>query len=217
MSKVTAPLLSFAADGQVAKSVVYSSWKGIRYARRYVVPANPRTNKQVATRSIFQNLNTMWLYAPPELKAPWLANAVGRPYTGLNKFIGFNLNGLDTSAPPTDWSEFQGSPGALGGLPPVSLLLTGGALQITAALTPPAIPPDWSIQSVTFVAFLDQDPQTPFTGQIVAMSDAVNPYSVVFTGLTAATDYVVTAFIVWERPDGKLAYSTSLTDIEATS
>lgn len=217
MAKTTAPLLSFGADGQLAKTVVYSSWKGIRYSRRYVVPANPRTTKQVVTRSLFKNLNLMWLYAPPELKAPYLANAVGRPYTGLNKFVGFNVDGIDTSTPPTDWSDFRGSPGALGGLPPVSLTLTGGALQITAALAVPAIPDDWAIAQASFILFKDQDPQAPFTGQIVAMTDATAPYSVVFTGLDAATDYVVTAFIVWTRPDGKLAYSTSLTDIESTT
>jgi hypothetical protein len=217
MAKTTAPLLSFGADGQLAKTVVYSSWKGIRYSRRYVVPANPRTTKQTVTRTLFKNLNTMWLYAPAMLKAPYLANAVGRPYTGLNKFVGFNVDGLDTSVPPTDYSFFRGSPGALGGLPPVSLTLTGGALQITAALTPPAVPTDWSISSVSFVLFLDQDPMSPFTGQITGMSDVSSPYSVVFTGLTAATSYVVTAFIVWTRPDGKLAYSTSLTDIESTT
>lgn len=216
MAKTTAPLLSFGADGSIAKTAVYSSWKGIRYARRYVVPANPRTSKQVVTRNLFKKLNTMWLYAPPELKAPWLANAVGRPYTGLNKFIGFNVDGIDTTTPPTDMEFFRGSPGALGGLPPVSLTLTPAALAMGAAMAVPSIPDGWSIVSVDFALFLDQDPGTVFTGQITCMSDASAPYSVSFAGLTAATDYVVTGWIVWERPDGKLAYSTSLTDIGTT-
>lgn len=216
MGKTVAPLLSFGADGQVAKTVVYSSWKGIRYARRYVVPANPRTDKQTATRDLFKKLNTMWLYAPPELQAPWLANAVGRPYTGLNKFIGFNVDGLDTSAPPANMDFFRGSPGANGGLPPVSLVLTPAALAISAALAVPALPTGWTIASATFILFQQQSSQTAFEGQIVAGSDAVAPYTFNFAGLAAATEYVVTAFIVWNKPNGQLAYSTSLTDSATT-
>lgn len=217
MSKITAPLLSFGGAGQVAKSVVYSSWKGIPYARRYTVPANPNTNRQAATRALFKRLNLMWLYLPPDAKAPWIANAVGRKYTGINKFIGFNVDGLDTVTPPTDMSFFRGSAGALGGLPPVSLTLTPGDDQIGAALVAPAIPDDWTIEQAVFMCFLDADPQTPFTGQITVMTDATSPYSVTFTGLANAADYIVSAWFVWNKPDGKLAYSTSLTDQATTT
>jgi len=43
MSKLTGPLLSFGARGQIGKAMVTSTWKGVPYARQYVVPANPQT------------------------------------------------------------------------------------------------------------------------------------------------------------------------------
>lgn len=217
MSKLTAPLLSFGGRGAVAKSVVYSSWKGIPYARQYTVPANPRTNKQTTVRSLFKWLNTAWLYLPPDAKAPWDANAVGRRYTGINKFIGFNTSGVDTVTPPTDLEDFKGSPGANGGLPPVSLTLTPGNDLMGATLVAPAIPDGWTISEAVFMAFPDQDPGAPFSGSIAALTDNAAPFTVSFTGLLSAQKYIVSAWFVWEKPDGKLAYSTSLTDSDVTT
>lgn len=217
MAKTIAPLLSFGAGGQIARTGVYASWKGIPYVRRYVVPANPRTTKQMVTRNIFKNLQAMWLLAPPELKAPFQLNAAGRPYTPNNKFTSTNLRGVDTTTPPTDFSFFQGSPGAKGGLPPLSLGLTPTSSQITAALGAPQIPDGWSITQAVGVCFEDGDPQDPFVGEIQAQTDASSPYSLVFTGLASATDYVVSAWFEWLRPDGTVAYSTSLTDQATTS
>src|SRR3546814_4148752 len=64
MAKTTAPLLSFGADGQIAKTMVYSKWKGIPYVRRHVVPANPQTVAQQLTRTTFSKLREMWKIAP---------------------------------------------------------------------------------------------------------------------------------------------------------
>src|SRR6185295_19057169 len=64
MAKLTAPLLSFEGSGQIARTQVYSTWKGIPYARRYTIPANPRSTSQVQTRSVFSWLNFIWRTAP---------------------------------------------------------------------------------------------------------------------------------------------------------
>jgi len=216
MSKTTAPLLSFGAGGQLAKTMVYSSWKGIPYARRYTVPANPNTQRQQVVRSLFKTLQSMWLLAPGELRDPFTANATGRPYTPNNKFTSANIEGVDTEVPPTDFAAFVGSPGALGGLPSAGLVLTPAATQITAALTAPQIPSGWTITQAVAILFPDQDPQADFVNQFTVLTDAVAPYSLVFTGLDAATDYVVSAWFEWLRPDGRTAYSPSLTDIGTT-
>lgn len=50
MAKLKAPLLSFEARGQIAKTVVHFPWKGINAAREYVIPANPRTAAQITQR-----------------------------------------------------------------------------------------------------------------------------------------------------------------------
>src|SRR5690606_27546113 len=88
MGKTTAPLLSFDASGTLAKTVVYSRWRGISYARRHVIPANPRTIPQQFNRLAFATLREMWKVAPPAAQAPWDAFATGRPFTGMNAFIG---------------------------------------------------------------------------------------------------------------------------------
>lgn len=51
MAKVKGALFSLKASGKLADSLVYMSWKGIDDVRMYVVPANPRTEKQQAQRS----------------------------------------------------------------------------------------------------------------------------------------------------------------------
>lgn len=210
MAKTIAPLLSFGADGQVAKTAVYSKWKGIPYVRRYVIPANPRTTRQQVTRLLFRKLQQMWLLYPGDAKLPFIANAQGRPYTATNKFTSLNVKGVDTETPPTDMDFFQSSPGAKGGLPPASITPTPGVGTISLAVGSPQIPQDWSITRAMGVAFLNQDPQVDFVGSIQYQEDAATPFVLAFTGL-AADEYVVSAFFEWERPDGKLAYSTSLT------
>lgn len=50
MAKVTGPLMSLDASGTVAKTTVFSKWKGRNYVRIRVTPRNPQTADQVATR-----------------------------------------------------------------------------------------------------------------------------------------------------------------------
>jgi len=217
MAKLIAPMLSFGAGGQLAKTAVYSSWKGIPYARRYTIPANPKTTRQQVTRNYFRKLNQMWLLMPGVGKEPWLARAQGRPFTGVNAFIQSNVKGIDTETPPTDMADFIGSAGAKGGLPPASLGITPAATTLTAAVGAPSIPTDWTIAEAQGICFLDGDPQVDFVGSIQSQVDATSTYSLVFTGLTSANDYIVSVWFKWNRPDGTYAYSTSLTDQATTS
>lgn len=55
MAKVKAPLMSFEARGQLAKSIVHFPWKGINAVREYVIPANPKTDAQLAQRDHMRN------------------------------------------------------------------------------------------------------------------------------------------------------------------
>lgn len=50
MAKLKAPLFSFGASGQIAKSLVYFPWKGLDVVRQHVVPANPKSGAQVIQR-----------------------------------------------------------------------------------------------------------------------------------------------------------------------
>ncbi len=50
LAKLKAPLLSLGASGKIADAIVYFPWKGLNVAREYVIPANPKTTRQVTQR-----------------------------------------------------------------------------------------------------------------------------------------------------------------------
>jgi hypothetical protein len=215
MAKTTGPLLSFGADGQIGKSMVMSKWRGITYARRYVIPANPRTTAQQANRTRFAFLREMFKLAPAEVRAPWDAFCKGRPFLPFNKFVGENNRLLAAPPAATDLQKMIMSPGALGGLPPVSVsAATGsgsGEVDVTINVTN-QLPPDWTVDSVAAAAVWDQDPVGIFTGPFVAGSEASPATPVTLSGLGAAEDCVAFGWVVYERNDGQLAYSVSLAD-----
>jgi len=210
MAKLTGPLLSFGARGQIGKALVVSKWRGVPYARQHVVPANPQTAGQTTTRDTFAHMRAMWKVATAELVAAWDRYALGRPFTGMNKFVGLNLAAMRGEV---NSSLFIGSPGAAGGLPVVDVApVTGGAAgEIDVTWTAPALPTGWTISKAVAVAFPQGDPADPFTGVISEVTDAAAPYDQTFTGLTAGATYVVSGWLVYTKPDGSLAYSASIT------
>lgn len=60
MAKVKSPLMSFSASGQIAKSLVFATWKGIADVRQYVIPANPRSTDQVTQRGYLTAAVAAW-------------------------------------------------------------------------------------------------------------------------------------------------------------
>lgn len=214
MSKTTAPLLSFDAAGQIAKTMVFSRWKGISYARRYVVPANPKSAEQLLTRTAFSWLQNAWKYAPTTLQAAFDAYASSQQMTGRNAFTKFNLASLRTAA-NLDLLVF--SPGARSGLIAADMVLTPGDDQITVALTAPTLPTGWTISKGVAVAIEQQDPNTGVAFDQTAGEDASDPYSIVLTGLLDATTYVVGGWFEFVRPDGLTAYGQSLNDTALTT
>lgn len=215
MAKVTAPLLSFGARGQIAKTMVIGSWRGVRYAREYVVPANPRTTAQQAVRTLFAYLREMWKLAPSEVLAAWNSFAQGRPFTGMNKFIGENVRVLNGE---TDMNNFIGSPGSKGGLPPLTFSAATGTSpgEVVATFTVPAAPDGWALDKAVAVAFPDADPTGIFMGPFVQGTDNSSPYEITLAGLGAGVPCQVAGWLVWTKPNGDLAYSVAMLD-QATS
>ena len=212
MAKVTGPLLSFGAQGAIGGAAVFAKWRGIDYARQYVKPANPQTTAQQANRTRFAFLREMWKLAPSILIAPWNAFAQGKPFTGMNKFVGENNRVLNGE---TDLQNLIGSPGAKGGLPPTAFAAaTGsGSGEVDVTFTVPTqIPDGWSITSCQAIAMNDQDPTGIFDGVLVADEDDTAPYEITLTGLTAGGDVVCAGWIKWEKADGTTAYSVSIVD-----
>lgn len=202
MATVTAPLLSFGASGAIAKTQVYSTWKGRPYVRRHVVPSNPRSTEQTKTRTTWAFLSSVYKIGPADFRSPWDAYAKGLQITAQNAWFKKNLSLLRSQ---TDLEGIILSPGAGGGLS-VNPGVTGGAGSITLAMTAPSpLPAGWTIIKAVGAAILDQDPTTDTDYEIFSSSDASDPYSVVISGL-AAGDYRAAGWFVFQR-------SASATDL----
>lgn len=209
MAKVTAPLLSFGARGQIGKSVVFAKWRGVDYARQRVIPANPRTIAQQETRGVFRVMSQIWTLAPEAWKTVWNAFASGRPFTGRNALMGQNIEALDGE---TDFTKFVFSPGAKGGLPPEAISLAGGSGSITATVTLPDVPPGWTLVAGLAVAIFDQDPATAYAAPVGFTREESDPTEIEITGLTEPGDYVAGVFLEWTKASGDTAYSIALSD-----
>jgi len=214
MSKVTAPLLSFGASGSVAKTQVYSRWKGRAYVRRHVIPANPNSSEQQLTRNAFTWLSGVWKNSPALLTAPWDLYAQGQVLTGRNAFIGQNTAAL---RPEVLNTTMIFSPGAKGGPAPTSVSAAAAAGAINVTIVPPTPPTGWSVTQCVAAAIRSQNPQSGVLFSVAANSDATDPYVVNITGLTAGQLYVVGGWVQYAKPDGSVAYSPSLNDTETPS
>lgn len=214
MAKVKSPLLSISARGQIGKSAVFASWRGVPYARQHVTPSNPRTTAQTLTRTVFASLDELWKRMGPLSRAVWYAEVERRPLTARNAIMRANLSPLRGE---TDMLNWVGSQGAAAGLPPVNVTAVTGssAGEIDVEITTSAEPTDWTLDAVVCQAIRDRDPAVLPTEFVVEGEDAsptpaaANP--VTLTGLADGADYVIAGWTRWVRPDGKLAYGASIT------
>lgn len=207
MAKLTGALLSFASSGSIAKTLVYSKWKGRPYARQHVVPANPQTSAQQLTRNAFRWLQAVFAFGTAQFVATWQLVATGQVLTDRNAWTKANL---PTLRPATDITGILFSAGAKGGLPPASIAVTPGAGQLSVALGSPALPTGWAITQAIAVCLASQDPQTASMYTMTEAVDASSPYTCVLTGLTPTVPYEVGAWFEFTKPDGSVAYGASL-------
>lgn len=90
MAKVTSPLFSFDARGQLGKALVYSVWKGIKYVRQYVIPSNPDTANQQTIRGYFTTAVDAYQAENANTKSAWetYAESLANPQSGFNAYVG---------------------------------------------------------------------------------------------------------------------------------
>lgn len=91
MAKVIGPLFSFGASGKLAKTLIYSVWKGIKTVKQYVVPSNPKTDAQQTQRGFWKTVVDLWHstnWNAADLTA-WnlLASISGKIQSGFNQFV----------------------------------------------------------------------------------------------------------------------------------
>lgn len=214
MAITQGPLLSLSASGTIAKSVVYGKWRGRKWARGYAVPAQRRTQSQNRTQNVFAWLSSTWTLAAIVMKEPWEAKAKTGKVQARNEFIGANIRLLRAGNSIFPW---LGSPGLLGAPGLETLVLAPGGTFMTVILGFPVPPADWVVTKKVAIAIPQQDPQSPFVGRMQS-AFTTNPLSNVnISNLLNLTEYVVSGWVEWTRPDGLTAISKSLTGITTTT
>ena len=96
MAKINGSLFSMEGSGKIAKSKVYSKWKGIKTARQYKVPRNPQTEEQQEGRNYMKNAVVAWKtrgYTKLDINA-WniLASMKKKAKSGYNQYLTEYMN-----------------------------------------------------------------------------------------------------------------------------
>jgi len=186
--------------------MVNASWRGISYARRYVVPANPDTAAQQETRSVFAWLAGVWKQLAADAQAPWTAASTGQKYYNRNLYMGLNTKAL---RPGDDLSAYIGSPGANGGLPPESVAATGSSGTASVIVTPPDLPTGWTVSKVVATILKNDDPHSSTTYTSQTGSATASPWTISFSDLDAG-DYTVVGWVVYSVTGSSLKYGASI-------
>jgi len=215
MAKLTAPLLSLDASGTFAGTTTFAKWKGINYARLRVDPANPKTTAQQLVRGAFAQAGLSWRLAPAAFRDPWTAFAKGRQFTGTNAYTGAFTKALRAQ---TNLNLWPTSPGNKSAQTLVTYSAASGAAagEIDVTYTLPPVPAGWTMDEVTFVTAIQQNPTEPWTSTIAMVSDTTMDGTTTLTGLTPAAAYEVSAYIRWTTERGETAYGVSV-NAEATA
>lgn len=206
MAKTTAPLLSFGGSGQIGKTQVYSTWKGVKYARRYVIPANPNSTGQQLTRTTFQYCSQTIKLATSRIVEVFTAFSKGKPLTVRNAFMGPNIKALRGQA---NNDTLILSNGANGGIAAAGISAAVATKAITVTLTAPALPTGWTIVEGVAVATLQQDPSSYTDARTYEGFDASAPYQPVVNVLVAGV-HVIEGWFKYSKGDGTFAYGPAL-------
>jgi len=84
MATTKAPLFGLDASGSLAKSIVFSKWRGRTYVRKHSIPANPKSGLQLGMRSVLKWITQDYKNLSVADKADWLILATPDNITELN-------------------------------------------------------------------------------------------------------------------------------------
>jgi hypothetical protein len=160
MVKVYAPALSIDASGTLAKSMVFSKWKGRHYVRSHVSPAQPRSGPQVGMRAMFKFLSKAWKLLTSANQTSWDVLAKQLNVSPFNASTHVNQARWRNFLPPSKNSAIAGistAPTA------PTVAVTVGIRQLTIAITHATIPPTWGYSIHRYI----------LTGGLVVFSNCV--------------------------------------------
>jgi len=185
MAKVTGPLFSLSASGQIAKTLVFMKWKGIDDVRKYVIPANPNTAAQQVQRAFITAALTMWHvtdWIAADLTA-WnlLATTLGKVMSGFNAFVKLFVDANVATKTYASCSEYAATPAD-----------TTASIEFATTLT--GVKEATLKYGVSKTAMVEGEDQAASTGTL----------TFALTGLTASTKYFCK---VIPKDADELAYS----------
>lgn len=108
MVKLKGQLLSLDATGTIAKTLVFSSWKGRPYAKQFKVPTDPNTPGQLGLRQSMAFLSSQWSFLSEAERTTWIQTASDREITALDQYNSVNLlrftqnKGMSKRYPPPE-------------------------------------------------------------------------------------------------------------------
>ena len=146
--KLRSPIHSIDARGRFADALVFGIWRGINWAREFVIPTNPQTLRQDIVRQNLVTVARNWrtLLTSVQRQAwedfatlmsdsdPQTANAIRM--TGLDAYIWVNTVMLDAALPAAADPPALPMPVALPGF---TVAPGPGAGEVTATWTPLAV------------------------------------------------------------------------------
>jgi len=151
---VTGPLFSLTASGQIAKALVYSTWKGRAYVREYVVGANPNTLGQRTRRAFLGFISKMWANLSSTDQDSWATGAAAKNISPFNEFVGQNMDRQTDELGPTGNSTPAG--GSLTGTIN-TVAATGGVgkISVTIANTTDPDTGEYNMLCISDTSFAD--------------------------------------------------------------
>lgn len=193
MVKVLGPMFSFEASGTIGNIATFSKWKGRPYVRQRVVPANPQSALQVATRAMMRFLSQAWASVGSTPQGTWEDLAAAAQVSPFNSYVGRNQQRFREFQAPS-----QSYPAAETGTQPVATLdsATGGPSYIDLAFTITTLNDVWG-------CMIFRSPTGSFTPSranciAVVPIDATGAYVYTDSNLDAGTYYYDAKFFTAE-------------------
>ena len=108
MAKIRGTMFSLESSGNIGKKIIIQSRKKVKYAKKYSIPKNPRTEVQQENRNYITLANIEWKTGGyTELdKQAWnfYAKTKSKNMSGYNAFVKFYLNAMVNN---NDWTSIK--------------------------------------------------------------------------------------------------------------
>mgnify|MGYP005852495587 CR=1 FL=1 len=174
------------ASGKIG-GIVTGSWKGINYARSYVIPANPKTDSQTAVRGSFATIvfiaRAIML---THIRTYWDNLVKGKQTSGFAKFVGVNQKLISGT---TDWENIKLASGSLEGLTSLSLSGSPATEKITATWDQSTATSGDLTDEILITVFDDDKNFVSSNSGTITRDDETGEVDI--TGLSAFRDYYV--------------------------